>query len=137
MRRDVMTEYLRPWKLITLGLGLNAIIVGSIMEHLQQRAIVASVVLALLAYLTAPWGVRVVIERRWRWMPLAAVYAWLCIVVGFFMWNGPRLGPEFEDVYRQTNLWQTTRLYLFCGFFWLYRGSMADLKADLRALRRD
>lgn len=131
-----MTEYLRPWKLVTLAMGLTLLVLGSIVEQLPDWDITVSVIMAVLTYLTAPWGVRVVIERRWRWMPLALFYAWVSIDLSYFAWNAHRMSPEFADAYREMNLWPSTLLYLLCGFIWLYRGSLADAATNLRALRR-
>lgn len=131
-----MTEYMRPWKLVTLVLVVNALVYGSMAEdHAPTSVIVARVVTMLVTYMTAPWGVRVVIARRWRWLPLALFYAWLCIVSAAVVWMVPRAGiVEFEDFARDFNLWPSVRWYLFCGFLWLYRASMADFKRELSAL---
>ena len=132
-----MMEYLRPWKLITLALGLNALIVGAKMEQLPDRAVCVSVIMALLTYFTAPWGVRVCIERRWRWVPLALFYAWLTIDGSYFAWNAHRAGGEFAEFvgfWREANLWPSTLLYFLCGFIWIYRGSLAQARTSISAL---
>jgi len=131
-----MNEYLRPWKLVTLAIGIALLIVGAHIEQLPDWDATVSVIMAVLTYLTAPWGVRVFIERRWRWMPLALFYAWLAIDGSYFAWNAHRIGPEFADWARDMNFWPSTLLYLLCGFIWLYRGSLADFATNLRALRR-
>ena len=134
-----MTEYLRPWKLATLALGIAILIVGAHIEQLPDWGIGISVIMGVLTYLTAPWGVRVFLERRWRWMPLALFYAWVSIDYSYLLWNAHHMGPEFAEFindFREANLWPSTLLYLLCGFIWLYRGSLADAATNLRALRR-
>jgi hypothetical protein len=134
-----ISEYIRPWKLGTLSIGLALLIVGAQIEQLPDRSTVISMVMGLLTYLTAPWAVRVFIERRWKWMPLALLYAWVSIVYSYLVWNAHRMSPEFAEFandFREANLWPSTCLYLLCGFIWLYRGSLADAATNLRALRR-
>ncbi|HSV58577.1 MAG TPA: hypothetical protein VLJ19_06725 [Variovorax sp.] len=128
-----LTEYLRPWKLVTLAIGIAILIWGAQVEKLPDWDAGISVVMALLTYLTAPWGVRVCIERRWRWVPLALFYAWVAIDMSYWAWNA-HLGPEFTDILRQANMWPSTLLYFLCGFIWLYRGSLAELRAELVAV---
>ncbi|MDM0117818.1 hypothetical protein QTI66_37620 [Variovorax sp. J22R133] len=130
-----LIEYLRPWKLVTLAIGIAILIVGARIEQLPDWDTGISVVMGLLTYLTAPWGVRVCIERRWRWVPLALVYAWISIDLSYWAWNA-HLGSDMVDIYRQANMWPSTCLYFLCGFIWLYRGSLADLATNLRNLRR-
>ena len=129
------TEYLRPWKLVTLAIGIGILIVGANIERLPDWDTGISVVMGILTYFTAPWSVRVVIERRWRWLPLALLYAWIAIDLSYFAWNW-HLGPEFTDIVRQANMWPSTCLYFLCGFLWLYRGSLRDLAANVAALRQ-
>lgn len=125
-----MTEYLRPWKLITLALGINTLIYGAMIEQLPDWDTGISVLMGLLTYFTAPWAVRVLVERRWKMAPLAFLAAWFTVDGIYFAWNA-HLGPEMVDIFRQANWLPSLCLYLLCGFLWLYRGSLADMKRDL------
>lgn len=130
-----MREFSRPWKLITLAIGIAILIVGAQIEQLPDWDIGLSVFMAVATYLTAPWAIRVFIERRWKWTPLAVYVAWMSIDGIYFAWNYHGLGPMVDD-FRRANWPASTCLYLLCGFIWLYRGSLKDFAASLRALRR-
>ena len=60
-----LAEYARPWKLITLVVGIALLIIGSIYYDAPDWDIPISLIMALFAYLTAPWSLRVIIERKW------------------------------------------------------------------------
>ena len=125
-----MTEYLRPWKLIALALGLNALIYGAFLERSPDWDVGISVIMALATYLTAPWSMRVLLERRWRWMPLAAFWTWLSVDGVYWAYN--RALPDISD-WREVNFPASLTLYGICGVLWLYRGSVADFKAEAHA----
>lgn len=54
-----LSEYLRPWKLVTLAVGIALLIFGSLHYKAPDWDIPISFIMAILAYLTAPWGIRV------------------------------------------------------------------------------
>ena len=57
-------EYARPWKLLTLAAGIALLILGSFYYEAPDWDIPVSLIMATLAYLTAPWSLRVLIERQ-------------------------------------------------------------------------
>ncbi|MGE5757901.1 MAG: hypothetical protein ACM3W8_03445, partial [Sideroxydans sp.] len=61
-----MREYTRPWKLCTLLLGIALLIIGSLIHEAPDWDIPISIIMAVLAYLAAPWSLRVIVERRWK-----------------------------------------------------------------------
>ena len=61
-----MSEYLRPWKLVTLALGTGLLVLGAFVEQAPDWDVPISLIMAAAAYLTAPWSLRVLLERRWR-----------------------------------------------------------------------
>lgn len=126
-------EYLRPWKLITLSIGITILIIGAKIENLPDWDTGISVLMALMTYISAPWVVRVFIERRSFMMPFALFAGWFSVDLIYFAWNW-HLGPEMVDIFRQANWLPSLCLYLLCGFFWLYRGSISDFSTNLRAL---
>ncbi len=65
-----LAEYARPWKLLTLALGVALLIAGSYYYEAPDWDIPISLIMALLAYLTAPWSLRVIVERRWELWPV-------------------------------------------------------------------
>src|SRR5688572_31113778 len=64
-----LREYLRPWKLVTLALGIALLVLGAFYYEAPDWDIPISLIMAVLAYLCAPWSLRVIVERRWRHWP--------------------------------------------------------------------
>ncbi|HSV58576.1 MAG TPA: hypothetical protein VLJ19_06720 [Variovorax sp.] len=128
-----MPEYLRPWKIATLALGINALIVGGKMEKSPDWDTGISVLMALLTYFTAPWVMRVLLEHNWRKAPLALFWAWLSVDGVYWAYNAAL--PDIAG-WRGDNFPASLSLYMMCGVLWLYRGSVAEFKAELRALLR-
>ena len=63
---DESIELLRPWKLATLAIGIGLLVVGSFYYEAPDWDIPISIIMALMAYLTAAWSMHVMVERRWR-----------------------------------------------------------------------
>ena len=74
-----LAEYARPWKLFTLALGVALLIVGSFYYEAPDWDIPISLIMASLAYLTAPWSLRVIVERRWRLWPATLFATWFTV----------------------------------------------------------
>ena len=74
-----MTEYFRPWKLITLAKGIAFLIVGSFYFNAPDWDIPISFIMAILAYLTAPWSLRVILEKQWRQWPVMLFVTWFAV----------------------------------------------------------
>lgn len=64
-----LPEYTRLWKLFTLAVGIALLILGSFYYEAPDWDISISLIMAVLAYLTAPWSLRVIVELRWRYWP--------------------------------------------------------------------
>jgi hypothetical protein len=129
-----MTEYLRPWKLATLALGIAILLIGGHIEQLADWTPAVSISMALATYLTAPWAVRVFIERRWGMMPFAFLAGYFSVEVVYAFWQfARRVPPDAFGELLDANRAPSTFLYLLCGFIWLYRGSLKDLAASLRS----
>lgn len=128
-------EYLRPWKLLTLALGIAMLILGSFYYPAPDWDIPISFIMAILAYLTAPWSMRVLLERRWRDWPLMLFLTWFtvdgCYAIYWHFRN-----PLALALMRDVNFPASLALYAACGLLWLYRGSQRQFYADLRALCR-
>lgn len=63
-------EYKRPWKLFALFSGLTLLVIGSFYLPAPDWDIPISFIMAFFSYLTAAWSLRVVVERRWKYLPL-------------------------------------------------------------------
>jgi hypothetical protein len=127
-----MTEYLRPWKLVTLALGIAILLVVGHLEQLADWTPGVSVIMALAAYLTAPWVVRVFIERRWGMMPFAFLTGWFSVEVLYAFFQFHRVPPAVFAALVNANRLPSTCLYLFCGLLWMYRGSVRALVSEVR-----
>ena len=124
------TEYLRPWKLFTLAAGVALLVIGALADIAPDWDIPISFIMALLAYLTAPWSLRVLLERRWRLLPLASLATWFTVDGCYALYWHFR-NPEALALMRAYNFPASLALYGMCGVLWLYRGSLRELVADV------
>ncbi len=121
-------EYLRPWKLLTLAFGIGLLIVGSFYYQAPDWDIPISLIMALLAYLTAPWSMRVLIERRWRLWPWMLFFTWFT-VDGCYAIYWHFKDPVALKLMRAANFPASLSLYWICGLGWYFRGSFRELVA--------
>lgn len=70
-----MTEYFRPWKLVTLAIGIAVLIVGSLYYNAPDWDIPIGFIMAILAYLTAPWSLQSFLKS----MASDALFTWFTI----------------------------------------------------------
>lgn len=126
-----LAEYLRPWKLVTLALGIALLVLGSFYYEAPDWDIPISLIMAILAYLTAPWSMRVLIERQWRFWPLMLFFTWFtvdgCYAIYWHFKN-----PVALALMREANFPASLSLYGMCGIVWLYRGSLRQLYTEFR-----
>lgn len=64
IQMNAPTELLRPWKLATLAFGIGLLVVGSFYYEAPDWDVPVSLIMALMAYLTAAWSMHVMVERR-------------------------------------------------------------------------
>jgi len=128
-----MNEFLRPWKLATLAIGIGLLILGA--EHFgaPDWDVPISLIMATLAYLTAPRSLRVILERRWRQWPAMLFATWFT-VDGSYWLHWRYTDPVALELMREVNFPASLSLYGLCGVLWLYRGSLRELWHDARAL---
>lgn len=129
---DSPSEYLRPWKLLTLAIGLAMLILGSFFCPAPDWDIPVSIIMAFSAYLTAPWSMRVLLERKWRLLPLMLFYAWFT-VDGCYALYWHFKDPAALELMRTANFPASLSLYGMCGIIWLYHGSLGQLLSEIRA----
>lgn len=131
-----LDEYLRPWKLITLGIGIALLIAGSYYYDAPDWDVPISFIMALLAYFTAPWSMRVLVERQWKLWP-AMIFATWFTVDGSYAIYWHFKDPVALELMRSANFPASLSLYGMCGVLWLYRGSVVEFLSDTRRqLRR-
>ena len=134
--RALLREYRRPWKLVTLAIGIALLILGAFHYHAPDWDVPISFIMAIFAYLTAPWSLRVIIERRWRHWPVMLFLTWFT-VDGCYALYWHFVNPLALALMREVNFLASLCLYGMCGLLWLYEGSLSELLAEARRrLRR-
>jgi len=126
-------ELLRPWKLFSLACGIGLLVAGSYYYAALDWDIPISLVMAILTYLTAPWSLRVVLERRWTLLPLALLATWFTVDGCYWIYWHFR-NPKALEWMREANFPASLSLYGICAVIWLYRGSLREMASDVRAL---
>lgn len=131
----MILEYARPWKLVTLAIGIALLILGSFHYQAIDWDIPISLIMAILAYVAAPWSLRVIVERRWRLWPAMLFATWFTVDGSYWLyWHFKN--PVALEMMREANFFASLSLYGMCGVLWLYRGSLLDLAAHAgRGLR--
>jgi hypothetical protein len=133
MKLVAVREYCRPWKLISLAAGLALLIAGAFYYKAPDWDIPISFIMGFLAYLTAPWSMRVMLERRWKLWPAMVFFTWFT-VDGCYWLYWRTVDPVALELMRDANWPASLSLYGMCGVIWLYQGSLAELAADLKDL---
>lgn len=127
-----LAEYIRPWKLFTLGLGIGFLVLGSFYYEAPDWDIPISLIMAILAYLTAPWSLRVIVERSWRLWPAMLFATWFTVDGSYWIyWHFKN--PLALELMREANFLASLSLYGMCGVVWLYRGSLRQLSSEISA----
>ena len=130
-------EYFRPWKVISLAAGLALLIAGAFYYKAPDWDVPISFIMGFLAYLTAPWSMRVMLERRWNLWPAMVFFTWFTVDGCYWLyWRA--VDPVALELMRDANWPASLSLYGMCGVIWLYQGSLAELAANLKqVVRRD
>ncbi len=123
--KKLVTEYKRPWKLFSLFVGLGMLIVGSFYYQALDWDIPISFIMAIFAYLTASWSMRVVVERQWRNFPLMLFYTWFTVDGCYWLyWHFTN--PQAVELMRDANFLASLTLYGMCGLVWYYHGTLKE-----------
>jgi len=129
---NLMTELLRPWKLLSLGIGLLLLIVGSFIEVAPDWDIPICFIMAGFTYLTASASLHILIERRWRQFPLMLLYTWFS-VDGCYAIYWSIKDPQALALMRSANFGASLCLYLMCGLIWYPRMSLGEMWGVIQA----
>jgi NhaP-type Na+/H+ or K+/H+ antiporter len=130
-----MQELCRPWKLVTLAIGLGLLIVGSFVYKAPDWDIPVSILMAVVAYVTAPWCMRIMVERRWRHWPVMLFLTWFG-VDGCYAAYWAIVNPVALELMREANAPASLCLFWTVGLLWMYKGSLGELAQDTIALLR-
>jgi hypothetical protein len=129
MKASWLVEYLRPWKITTLVIGIGLLIAGSFYYQAPDWDIPISFIMAIVAYLTAPWSLRVILEQEWKIWPAMLFATWFavdgCYAIYWYFKD-----PVALEMMREVNFPASLSLYGMCGLLWLYRGSLAELSRE-------
>ena len=95
-----------------------------------------TLIMGILTYVCAPWILRVVLlafrERPpywYLWIVAALAVAWV-VIDGVYVLYHTTVGNR---MFREDNFYASCPIYFLAGAFWLYRGSVKDFLADVRA----
>lgn len=126
-----VNELLRPWKLATLAIGIGLLVSGSFYYEAPDWDIPISFIMAALAYLTAPWSLRVIVERRWRMFPAMLFFTWFTVDGSYAIYWYFK-NPMALEMMREANFLASLSLYGMCGVVWLYQGSLRQLFMEIQ-----
>lgn len=129
----IMKNYLQPWKLATLALGIGLLIAGSYEYQATDWDIGVCLVMAFFTYLSAAWCLRTLLDayhyRRWSINVVYALIAWWWSVDGCYWLYHTIVGNE---LIRYENFFASTALYFMCAVLWLPQGGLIELFGQLR-----
>lgn len=127
----MLREYIRPWKLFTLVTGIVLLVFGSFYFDAPDWDIPISLIMALLAYLAAPWSLWVIFEQKWKLWPAMLFATWFTVDGSYAIyWHFKN--PATLEMMRGTNIFATLALYVLSGLLWYFRGSLMQLLTELK-----
>ena len=129
-----MFEYLRPWKLVSLAIGIGLLIAGAFYYEFPDWDVPISLIMAALAYLTAPWSMRVLLNRQWAKWPAMLLATWFTVDGSYWLYW--RLVNPAALKCATPNFPASLSLYFICGVVWLWQGSLAELLAEFKRVLR-
>jgi len=122
-----------PWRLCLLAAGLALLCVGSHVTPSDDWDYPISFIMGVFAYVCAPWTVRALVYRRWKWLAVAFLLMWVSIdgVYSLYWWVR---GFDALQIFRSANAIYCLPLYFALGFVMnieFQRGEAADTTAEL------
>jgi hypothetical protein len=131
--KELLVEYKRPWKLFVLFIGLMLLIVGSFYYQAPDWDIPICFIMAFFAYLTAPWSLRVILERQWKQYPLMLFFTWFT-VDGCYSLYWYFTDPVALEFMRSANFPASLSLYGMCALAWYYQGTLKEFIKEATTL---
>ena len=131
-------ELLRPWKLFTFSVAMALLFYGALNYGISDWDVGVTIIMGVLTYLIAPWSVYIILSairyrpKFWYLHVFTALIAALFVVDWASMLYHSLVGNQ---TLREANLYASMPLYFLAGLFWLYRGSLKELIANLKNLR--
>jgi hypothetical protein len=103
------------FRLLTFLAGLALLIAGALWLDYPDWDIGVSLLMAASTFATAQWATSVFWKRRWRWLPLAAFWAWFSVdgvYWAYWSWVNPAV------MIREGQWLASLCLYALCGVIW-------------------
>jgi hypothetical protein len=131
-------ELLRPWKLVTFGMGMLWLLYGAACYGICDWDVGISLIMGGLTYVCSPWSARTIrdsirLRPRFRLLRGVAAFVPAMFAVDWVYWLYHTAAGN--TMLRRENFTVSMALYFICGIAWCYRGSLTDLARDIRATR--
>jgi len=133
--RAAFRELVRPWKLASFLISMGVLLYGALNFGIGDWDVGVTLLMGSLTYVFAPWSVLVIgsaIRYRprgwWAHVVLAVVVAVLIVDTSYVVYS--TLVGNRQD--REGNFRASFPLYFLAGMCWLYRGSLRDMRSELR-----
>lgn len=131
-------ELLRPWKLISLLIGMSWLLYGAVNYHIADWDVGVSILMGVLTYLTAPWCVTTIFHclrnrtGHWvLWIIFSLFVSWIVVDASYVIYH--RLVGN--QIYRAENFYASSALYFLTGMVWMYQGSLSDFFKNLQQFK--
>lgn len=128
---DYRSELARPWKLATLAAALSWLLFGALTYGIQDWDVGVSLIMAGLTYVSAPWCVRAIMNRRWSLIAGVIILSWFAIDGSYVLWHT----LAGNQMIRDANFPASAALFWLCGFIWLQRGNLKEILSRRAQLR--
>ena len=122
-------NYLQPWKLGTLAIGMVFLLWGALTHYADDWTITNSIVMGFATYLAAPWS-------YWLWkrgdVPgiVASIAIGWAVIDPLYLLVNTLTG---DPIYREVNLLVSPFLYGPCAIVWGRNESLAEMVRGVRA----
>lgn len=131
--KEYLLELLRPWKLVSLSIGMGYYIWGAIHYGCPTWDIPVSVIMSILTYIFAPWTVSSIYyllsNRPPKWflgvsICMCVIYA--CASGSYELYNYWHLGYWPPPTY-WVNLYYSSLMFFGAGMVWKFQGTFMEL----------
>lgn len=124
-----MREYIKPWKLATLGIGLVWLIIGSFVTPAPDWDIGICFMMGIATYLSHPWALRL---KSFDDTFFAIALAWIC-VDGLYAIYWQIKNPLILELMRSTQWRLSLCYYLAAVLIWNYGDKAISASSALLA----
>lgn len=137
--RGYIAELARPWKLLSLAIGMGWLLFGALDYAISDWDVGISILMGGLTYVFAPWSVGTILTairrrpRGWILRIVTALFVAWIVVDGIYVLYHTLMGNE---MFRIENFYASSALYLLAGSIWLYRGSLREFLTNVRDIFR-